>query len=149
MAFVRAGSCFENYSASLQPAAATGVLYSFYQPTDRAVPMIATEDIGKEVARLLGGGWSGKKIVELGSPMTPDEVASVMTEVLGRPVKAQAIPRERWAAPFESFGMPPGSSWAYEEMIDGVNSGWIDLAFAAVGLTARACRSPACPARSM
>jgi hypothetical protein len=27
----------------------------------------------------------------------------------------------------ESFGFPPGSTWAYEEMVDGVNSGWINF----------------------
>ena len=124
-AFVRAGSFLENYTAGLHPAAATGVYYSFLQPTDRPVPMIATADIGRVVAQLLVGGWSGRKIVELGSPVSPDDLARAMGEVLGRPVTAQAVPRERWTATFESFGMPPGTTGPYEEMIDGFNSGWI------------------------
>jgi uncharacterized protein YbjT (DUF2867 family) len=89
--------------------------------------MIATADIGKEVARLLVCGWSGKKIVELGSPIRPDDIARAMSEVLGQPVKAQAIPREHWAASLEAFGMAPGTTGLYEEMMDGFNSGWIDF----------------------
>ncbi len=42
VAFIRAGSFFENYTAGLDTAAATGVFYSFYTPIDRPVPMIAT-----------------------------------------------------------------------------------------------------------
>ena len=101
--------------------------YSFYQPTDRTLPMIATADIGAEIARLLTEGWEGKKIVELGSPVSPDDQARAMGEVLGRPVKAQAIPREQWAAILQGFGMPPGTTAPYEEMLDGSNSGWIDF----------------------
>ena len=126
-AFVRAGSFLENYSAGLGAAAATGVFYSFLAPTDRAVPMVATADIGQEIARLLVGGWSGKKIVELGSRVSPDDLAHAMGEVLGRPVQAQAIPREQWAGTLESFGMSPGTTGPYEEMLDGFNSGWIDF----------------------
>ena len=126
-AFVRAGGFLENSIGGLGTAAATGVYYSFYQPTDRALPMIATVDIGAEIARLLVSGWDGKKIVELGSPVSPDDLARAMAEALGRPVKAQAIPREQWAATLETFGMPPGATGPYEEMLDGSNSGWIDF----------------------
>ena len=126
-AFVRAGSFLENAVGGLGPAASTGVYYSFYQPTDRTVPMIATVDIGAEVAHLLAGDWDGRKIVELGSPVSPDDLARAMSEVLGRPVQAQAVPRERWASTIESFGMAPGTTAPYEEMMDGVNSGWINF----------------------
>jgi len=124
-AFVRAGSFFENYVPQLGAAAATGTLHSFYVPVDRAIPMIATEDIGKQVASLLTENFTTNKIIELGTLTTPIEVAAAMSEALARPVQPQAVPHEQWSAAFASFGMPPGSSWAYEEMLDGVNSGWI------------------------
>ena len=126
-AFVRAGSFIENALGSLPTAADSGVFYSFYQPVDRPVPTIATADIGQEVAKLLTTTWTGKKIIELGSPVTPNDFAAAMSEVLGKPVTAQAIPRDRWTATIESFGMAPGSTWGYEEMLDSVNSGWIDF----------------------
>jgi uncharacterized protein YbjT (DUF2867 family) len=126
-AFVRAGSFLENYAFGLKAAAATGWFDSYLAPTDRPVPMIASADVGRQVARLLVGDWTGRKIVELGSRASPDELAAAMGEALGRPVKARAVPRETWAASLEASGMVPGSTWAFEEMEDSFNSGWIDF----------------------
>ncbi len=124
-AFVRPGSFLENYTRSLDAAASSGRFDSFLQPTDRTFLMAATEDIGTEIARLLVGDWSGKKIVELGSPTSPDDLARAMAEVLGREVTARAIPREQWEATLETQGTPPGFIRPYLEMEDAYNSGWI------------------------
>ena len=123
-AFIRAGGFYENYLFGLQ-AAQGGSLPTFYSPTDKKLPMIATEDIGAEVARLLTSAWSGRRIVELGSMVSSDEVATAIGEAIGREVKAQAVPRAAWAGALEGMGLPKGSTWGYEEMMDGVNSGWI------------------------
>lgn len=126
IAFIRAGSFYENAVPQLGIAAQSGSLHSFYQPVDRPVPSIATRDIGALAAQLLADkSWTGKRILELGSPLTPNEMASAMSEVLGRPVAAQAVPRERWTQTAESFGIPSGSTWGYEEMIENFNCGWI------------------------
>lgn len=124
-AFVRAGSFLENYGYAVGMAATAGSFPIFLAPTDRAVPMVATADVGGEVARLLVDGWAGKKVVELGSPVSPDDLAAAMARVLGRPVRAQAVPRNQWARGLQAMGMPAGSTGPYEEMIDGFNSGWI------------------------
>lgn len=124
VAFVRAGGFFENYLYGLQ-AGQGGTLPVFYAPTDRKVLQIATTDIGALVAELLTTEWNGRRVIELGSQVSPDEIASALGEVLGRDVKAQAVPREAWAGALEHMGLPKGSTWAYEEMIEGVNSGWI------------------------
>jgi uncharacterized protein YbjT (DUF2867 family) len=87
--------------------------------------MIATRDIGAEVAKLLTSQWNGKRVIELGSLVSSDQLAAEMGEVLGREVKAQAIPRQAWADAIQQMGLPRGNTWAYEEMIEGVNSGWI------------------------
>ncbi len=126
VAFVRAGSFYENYLFGLQ-AAQGGALPIFYAPTDRKLPMAATEDIGAEVAKLLTSEWTGKRVIDLGSMVSPDELAAELGEVLGREVKAQAIPREAWAAALQQMGLPKDGTWGYEEMIEGVNSGWIDF----------------------
>ena len=97
VAFVRAGSFYENYLFGLQ-AAQGGTLPIFYAPTERKLPMVATEDIGAEVAKLLTSEWTGKRVIELGSMVSSDELAAELGVVLGRDVKAQAIPREGWAA---------------------------------------------------
>ncbi len=124
MAFVRAGSFYENYLFGLQ-AGQSGSLPIFYSPTDRKVPMIATRDIGAAIAKLLTSEWTGKRVIDLGSMVSADELAAALGQVLGREVRAQAIPREAWPAALQGMGLPAGQTWAYEEMIDGVNSGWI------------------------
>lgn len=126
-AFVRAGSFLENHTFGFEAAASSGWFDTYLTPTDRPVPMVATADIGKEIARLLASGWSGRKIVELGSRVSPDDLARAMSEVLGRPVRARAIPREQWTASLEAQGMPHGTTGYFEEMEDAFNSGWIDF----------------------
>ena len=123
-AFVRAGSFYENYAGSLAGAKESGAYYSF-QPVDFAFPVIGSEDIGKQVADLLLGHWSGKKIVELGSLHTAKEMAAAVGKAIGRNVEARAVPREAWAQTLQGFGMPAGSTGPYEQMMDSVNSGWI------------------------
>ncbi len=125
-AFLRPGSFFENYTYGLQMAA-SGWFDTFLTPTDRPVPMVATEDIGVEISRLLIKGWSGKKVIELGSRISPDDLAHALCKVLDRPVKARAIPRHQWTATLKALGMPPGAAALFEEMEDGMNSGWIDF----------------------
>lgn len=124
VAFIRAGSFYENYLFALE-AAQSGTLPTFYAPTDRKLPMIATEDIGAEVAKLLTSEWKGKRYIELGSMVSCDELAADLGSVLGHDVKAQAVPREAWSSTLQHMGLPQGGTWAYEEMIEGVNSGWI------------------------
>ena len=125
--FIRAASFLENYAFGLHAAASTGWFDTFLTPTGHPFPMIATEDIGKEVARRLAAGWSGRKIVELGSPISPDDLARAMGQVLGRQVQARSIPRAQWSAALEAMGIPHSGTAAFEEMEDGFNSGWIDF----------------------
>ncbi len=124
IAFIRAGGFYENFLYGLETGQG-GTLPVFYTPTDKKLPMVATQDIGAEVAKLLTSDWTGKRIIELGSMVSSDEVATQLGKTLGREVKAQAIPREAWASTLEHMGMPKGGTWAFEEMMEGENSGWI------------------------
>ena len=127
IAWIRTASFVENHTYALKTAASTGYLDTFWTPTDRPVPVVGTVDIGREVARLLIDGWNGKKIVELGTRVTADDVARAFSQVLGRSVQARAIPRAQWTEAFKAMGLPPNGIVAYTEMMDGVNSGWIDF----------------------
>ena len=65
-----------------------GTLPVYYNPTDRKSTMVATNDIGAEVATLLAGpAWSGSRIVELGSMVSADEVAAQLGDVMQLDVK--------------------------------------------------------------
>jgi uncharacterized protein YbjT (DUF2867 family) len=127
VAFVRAGGFFENFLFGLQ-AAQGGTLPVFYSPTNRKSTMVASDDIGAEVATLLTGpAWSGHRVIELGSMVSADEVASQLGEVLRLDVKAFAVPRAGWADAFQQFGIPKGHTGAAEEMYESINAGWMDL----------------------
>jgi uncharacterized protein YbjT (DUF2867 family) len=127
VACVRTGGFFENFLFGLQ-AAQGGTLPVFYNPTNRKSTMVASDDIGAEVATLLTGpAWSGHRVIELGSMVSADEVAAQLGEVLRLDVKAFAIPRAGWAKAFEQFGVPKGHTGPAEEMYESVNAGWMDL----------------------
>ena len=127
IAFVRAGGFFENFLYGLHVAQG-GTLPVYYNPTNRKSTMVATNDIGAEVATLLSGpAWSGQRVVELGSMVSADEVAEQLGGVLKLDVKALAIPREGWAGSFEQLGIPKGHTGPAEEMYESVNAGWMDL----------------------
>ena len=127
IAFVRAGGFFENFLYGLQVAQG-GTLPVYYNPTNRKSTMVATNDIGAEVATVLTWpAWSGQRVVELGSMVSADEVAEQLGEVLNLDVKAFAVPRAGWAEAFEQFGIPKGHTGPAEEMFEAVNAGWMDL----------------------
>ena len=127
IAFVRAGGFFENFLYGLQVAQG-GTLPVYNDPTSRKSTMAATNDAGAEVAALLTGpAWSGRRIVELGSMVSADDIAAQLGDVLKRDVKAFAVPRAGWASAFEQFGIPKGRTGPAEEMFEAVNAGWMDL----------------------
>lgn len=127
IAFVRAGGFYENLLFGLQVAQG-GTLPVYYNPTNRKSTMVATNDIGAEVATLLTGpAWSGQRVVEMGSMVSADEVAAQLGDVLNRDVKAFAVPRAGWAEAFEQSGIPKGHTGPAEEMFEAVNAGWMDL----------------------
>lgn len=127
IAYVRAGGFFENFLYGLQVAQG-GSLPVFYNPTNRKSTMVATTDIGAEIARLLSGpAWSGQRIIELGSMVSADDVAAQLGDVIKRDVKAVAIPRAGWAGTFEQFGIPAGRSGPAETMYEAVNAGAMDV----------------------
>jgi uncharacterized protein YbjT (DUF2867 family) len=127
IAYVRAGGFFENFLYGLHVAQG-GTLPVYYNPTDRKSTMVATNDIGAEVAALLTGpAWLGHRAIELGSMVSADEVATQLGEVLKADVNAFAVPRAGWPAAFEQLGVPKGQTGPAEAMYDAVNSGWMDL----------------------
>jgi NAD(P)H dehydrogenase (quinone) len=125
--FLRPAWFMENSSWDIVPARGRGVIPSFLQPLDKAVPMVATADIGKVAAALLQETWSGHRVVELEGPrrVTPNEIAATFAKLLGRSVRMEVVPRESWEALFKSQGMK--NPIPRIRMLDGFNEGWIEF----------------------
>jgi uncharacterized protein YbjT (DUF2867 family) len=87
--------------------------------------MVACADISALAAELLQQAWSGHRVVELEGPVriSPDDIAASFTRLLGRQVRAQAVPREAWAERFTAQGMRNPTQRM--QMLDGFNQGWI------------------------
>jgi NAD(P)H dehydrogenase (quinone) len=127
VAFLRPGWFMENAAWDVGPARDEGIVHSFLQPLDKAVPMVATADVGRVAAQLLQETWSGKRVVELEGPqrVSPNDLASAFAKILGRPVRAEAVPRETWGALFRAQGMKDPTPRI--RMLDGFNERWIDF----------------------
>lgn len=123
--FLRPGWFMENCLWDVEPALRDGVIPSFLQPLDKPVPMIATADVGRVAAELLQEQWFGKRIVELegDTHVTPNQIADTFSELLGKPVTMQVVPRDTWQDLFTSQGM--SNPLPRMQMLDGFNEGWI------------------------
>ncbi|MDB5318671.1 MAG: NmrA family transcriptional regulator [Phycisphaerales bacterium] len=123
--FLRPAWFMENCRWDIASARERGVIESFLQPIERAIPMVATADVGRVAAELLREAWSGVRVVELEGParVSPERIAKILGDILGRDVRAQVVPRESWAQIFQSQGMIHPEPRM--QMIDGFNKGWI------------------------
>jgi uncharacterized protein YbjT (DUF2867 family) len=123
--FLRAGYFIENF-ATVLPATQGGVLPTFLTP-DRAIPMVATADIGRAAAELLLDPATGTRVVELTSTSdwSPDDVARELSRILGRTITTRFAPAEAVVPTFTGMGMPRGVAELVREMVDALNSGLI------------------------
>jgi uncharacterized protein YbjT (DUF2867 family) len=115
----------DNAAWDVASAHDTGVIHSFLLPTDKAIPMVATQDVGRVAARLIQEDWTGIRIAELEGPsrVSPDDLASAFASALGKPVRAVPVPRESWEQMFRSQGMK--NPYPRIRMVDGFNENWI------------------------
>lgn len=94
--FLRPSYFAENWAPLLGLVREQGILPSMLQPLDKAIPMIATRDIGLEAARILLEK-DPPAVVELAGPSaSPVQVAQWLSELLQKSVQAVPNPRDQW-----------------------------------------------------
>ncbi len=135
IAFLRPAWFMENSAGDIASARDHGVIDSFLQPLHRAIPMVATADIGRVATELLLDSWSGQRIIELQGPqkISPEMIAAALGKLLGREVAARAVPRGDWQSLFLAQGMK--NPLPRIQMLYGFNQGW--LAFEETGAEQR------------
>jgi len=128
-AFLRPAWFMENIIYGLPAARSTGQYFSFYQPLERSYAMVATKDVGRIGAEILLQDWKKNRVIEIAGPTSysSNDVAAAIEAAIGQPITAVAVPRENWVDALAENGMPPDRSGAYIEMVDSLNSGWIDF----------------------
>lgn len=121
---LRAAWFLDNASWDVE-AAKAGVIPSYLAPLDRAIPMVAANDVGRAAADLLREQWDGKRIVELEGParVSPNDIARAFAKALGHFVRAEIVPRDTWQSLFYKQGMK--NPVPRMRMLDGFNEGWI------------------------
>ena len=125
--FLRPGWFMENHAADVVSAIKDGVIQSYLQPIERCIPMIATTDIGSLAATLLLDQPSSSRVVELEATarVSPEQIASTLSSIIGKPVVAKPVPRDQWESTFLAQGMK--NPTPRMQMIDGFNEGWIEF----------------------
>ncbi|TIX50925.1 NAD(P)H-binding protein [Alteraurantiacibacter aquimixticola] len=96
---------------------------------DLKLPSVATRDIAAAATRwLLDDSWTGQEEVAVLGPenISFNDMAQIMSEVLGRPVEYQQIPLDAYKANFLKFGFSDAMAQGMTDMADAKDHG-LDL----------------------
>jgi uncharacterized protein YbjT (DUF2867 family) len=101
---------------------------AFFSPisADRKMPTCATRDIAATAATLLlDNSWNGVGSVPVLGPedLSLNEMAQIMSEVLGRSIDYQRIPFDAYKAQFTDRGMSEGMAQGMVDMMAAKNAG--------------------------
>jgi uncharacterized protein YbjT (DUF2867 family) len=101
---------------------------AFFSPVsaDRKLPSCATRDVAAVAARLLlDASWSGQDGVPVLGPedLSFNDMAQIMSEVLGKPVRFQQVPAEAFKATLTGRGMSEAMAQGTVDMLVAKNQG--------------------------
>ncbi len=118
-------SFMDNILRQAEPIKSQGM---FFSPIagDRKFPTCATRDVAAVAAKLLlDHSWSGQGSVPVLGPedLSFDDMAQIMSEVLGKPVRFQQIPFEAQKSMFIEFGVSDAMAQGMTDMLAAKNNG--------------------------
>jgi uncharacterized protein YbjT (DUF2867 family) len=118
----------ENHLHQVQAIKNQGMFF-MANTADRPLAMVATSDIAAAAAGLLlDRSWSGEADVPVVSPddLSPDGMARVISEVLGRPVRYQQVSAADNTATMMRYGMSEAWARGIADMVTAQNDGIYD-----------------------
>ncbi|MEV6100630.1 SDR family oxidoreductase [Nocardia sp. NPDC051981] len=120
---LRNGWYWENYTGGLAHAIETGVLYG--AAGEGKVSGAARADYAEAAARVLTTDGHEGKVYELGGDETLSyaELAQVISEVAGKPVRYQDLPQADYAAALQGAGLDAGYAAALADADAGIADG--------------------------
>jgi uncharacterized protein YbjT (DUF2867 family) len=129
--FLRSAEHMQNWARFARRAVETGVLPSMHHPLTKKFPTVAAEDVGVAAADLLTRASSFASLrvfnVEGRRRSSALDVAAQLSEVAGRDVTAQALPRAEWVPSLERAGLGASYAQLVAELYEAHNAGRIDV----------------------
>jgi uncharacterized protein YbjT (DUF2867 family) len=111
------------------PAMGERGTFSMANAADRPLPTVATRDAAAAAAALLlDPSWRGHDRVPLAGAddLTPDEMAEVISETLGRTVRYRQTPLADFRATMLRYGASPAVAQDFAGMVEAQNNGIYD-----------------------
>lgn len=118
------GTFMENLLHSIQPIKFSSQ-FSTSVPGDIKVPWVATQDIAETAVRLLlDKTWSGVGAVGVLGPedLSYNEIAEIMSEVLGKEIRYETVSAERLKAAVMEFGATDVAAEGLVEIYDSMKN---------------------------
>ena len=127
--FLRAAYFMENWMPMVGQAVRNGTLPTFLAPPQRAIPMVATVDVGRAAAALLQEEWTEARVVTLLGPKdyAPNDVAAAVSATLGKPVDVAVLPEAAWTDALAGAHFSKAALAGFTEMTRGLNTAHIDI----------------------
>lgn len=124
--FLRSAEHMHGWAPFIPVAQSAGILPSLHHPVDALFPTVSTADVGLIAADLLRDETSGigERTVHAEGPRrySANDVASALSELLGREVTAQPVPRDQWEESLEQ-GLSPRMAKLVADVYDAHNKG--------------------------
>ncbi|OEZ60111.1 NmrA family NAD(P)-binding protein [Duganella sp. HH105] len=126
---LRAAYFMENWMPMVGHAMRSGTLPSFLAPAQRAIPMVATADVGSAAAALLREARTGTGIVTLSGPRdyAPNDVAATVSAALRKPVDVAVLPETEWPNALADAHFSKAALAGFTEMTRSLNDSHIDI----------------------
>ncbi|WP_280384458.1 SDR family oxidoreductase [Nocardia wallacei] len=124
---LRNGWYWENYLGGVAPAVESGVLYG--AAGAGRVAGAARADYAEAAAVVLGTEGHAGRVYELGGDerLTYADLAQVISEVSGKPVRYQDLARDDYAAALEKSGLPGDYARVLADADTGIRAGMLDV----------------------
>jgi NAD(P)H dehydrogenase (quinone) len=126
--FVRSAEHMQNWMRYAPLVRDRGMLPSMHHPTTKPFPTVSACDVGVEAANILAAGAGGPSVVHVEGPTrySAIDVAAAFASVMGRPVTAEALPRDAWGHALRDAGLGASYARLVVELQDAHNAGRID-----------------------
>ncbi|GFP59046.1 NAD(P)H azoreductase [Trichoderma asperellum] len=108
--FLRSAEHMQGWGRAVPAAKESGILPSFHDPVDMLFPTISAPDLGFIAANILlrPAAAEDVEIIHAEGPRrySANDAAATLSELLGKTIRVEAVPRSQWKEKFERVMSP-------------------------------------------